>query len=364
MRQENNHIYLSGDWSKQNIPTAYKRLKKIRFIHGQELTLDGTNVKKLDTAGALLLLQVLDKIKKKSFFHQLLGFSPEHQSLLDMVSYHQEKAYKFPEIQRETTLTLIGKETVSKFTQALSYISFLGQFITMLFHSLTHFNQLQWRSFLNSIVEMGYSAMPIIALLSFLIGIVLSYQLGIQLQNYGADAFIVNLIGQAVFREFGPLITAIIGAGRTSAGITAQLGTMKINEEIDALETMGFSSFDILVIPRVVGSLIAFPLLIIWADIFGILGSMIMAKAVYGTQYGDFLERFNNAIDLQTLMVGLSKAPIFALIITMVGCFQGLNTSRNAGSVGIQTTKSVVQSLFLIIIADAIYSIIYSELNI
>jgi len=193
---------------------------------------------------------------------------------------------------------------------------------------------------------------------------VLAYQLGIQLQNYGANSFIVNLIGQAIFREFGPLITAIIGAGRTSAALTAQLGTMKINQEIDALKTMGFSPFDILVIPRVIAALIAFPLLIVWADIFGVLGGMIMTKAFFGTQYGDFLNRFQDVVDLTTLFVGLSKAPVFALIIAMVGCFQGLNVTLNADSVGIQTTKSVVQAIFLVIIADAIYSIIYSRLNI
>jgi phospholipid/cholesterol/gamma-HCH transport system permease protein len=265
---------------------------------------------------------------------------------------------------RDSTLAAIGKATYIKYIQVKSYVTFLGQFVVMFFHSIRHFSPLQWRSFMNSIDQMGYHALPIIALLSFLIGVVLAYQLGFQLKNYGADAFIVNLIGQAILREFGPLITAIIGAGRTSSALTAQLGTMKVNDEIDALRTMGFSPFDVLVVPRVVAALVVFPLLMMWANLFGVLGGMIMSKAIFGMQYGDFINRFENVIDTTTLMVGLSKAPIFALIIGMVGCFQGLNVSKNADSVGRQTTKSVVQAIFLIIIADAIFSITYSRLNI
>jgi phospholipid/cholesterol/gamma-HCH transport system permease protein len=192
---------------------------------------------------------------------------------------------------------------------------------------------------------------------------VLAYQLGTQLKNYGANAFIVNLIGEAVFREFGPLITAIIGAGRTSSAITAQIGTMKINSEIDALKTMGFSPFDILVIPRVIAALIAFPLLMVWADIFGVLGGMIMTKAYFGMQYWDFLGRFKSVIQVKVLMIGLSKGPTMGLIIALVGCFQGFQVTQTADSVGIQTTKSVVQAIFLIIIVDAIYALIYSKLG-
>lgn len=364
IEQKNNHIHFSGDWTRDSIPEKYNSFKKLSYKSSRKIILDGSQIGKLDTAGALVLLDVIHKIKQKTFSYLLEGFSNEHHALIEMVTQEEENLYNLPEVHQDTVLVTIGKETVAKHLQLCAYLSFLGQFITMLFHSITHFTELQWRSFLSSVVDMGYKALPIIALLSFLIGIVLAYQLGVQLQNYGANAFIVNLIGQAILREFGPLITAIIGAGRTSAALTAQLGTMKINDEIAALETMGLSSFDILVIPRVIGALVAFPLLTLWADIFGVFGGMIMTKILYGTQYGDFLSRFNNVIDLQTLLVGLSKAPAFALIIAMVGCFQGLNVTTNADSVGSQTTKSVVQSIFLIIIADAIYAIISSKLGI
>lgn len=363
--QENGTIHLSGDWTRRTVADLETKIKKIRFISGKETTLDGSELGALDTAGTLVIFYIIKNITKKSFAHKLVGFSSEHQSLLDLVTTKELKLQKLPTVPEPPLfLEAIGKATVAKLVQLKNYMTFFGQLLVMSFHSITHFTQLQSRSFLNSLNEMGYQALPIIGLLTFLIGVVITYQLGIQLQNYGANAFIVNLIGQAILREFAPLITAIIGAGRTSAALTAQIGAMKINEEIDALRTMGFSPFDILVIPRVAAALIAFPLLMIWADIFGVLGGMIMTKALYGMSYGDFLGQFNNVVDLNTLLVGLSKAPVFALIISMVGCFQGFQVSRNADSIGLQTTKSVVQAIFLIIIADAIYSIVYSRLNI
>lgn len=363
--QENGCVLLSGEWTKRTIYELQKKVRHLRFISGKEITIDGSGIDALDTAGAVIIFHIIKEINKKSFHYQVVGFAPEREALLTLVSQKEKKIETAPAIPHQHTfLEGIGKATVDKVIQMRNYFSFFGQLVVMSFHSVTHFTQLQTRSFLNSINEMGFQALPIIGLLSFLIGVVLAYQLGVQLQNYGANAFIVNLIGQAVLREFGPLITAIIGAGRTSAALTAQIGAMKIHEEIDALRTMGFSPFDILVIPRVLAALVAFPLLMIWANIFGVLGGMVMTKALYGMNYGDFLGRFDEVIDLTTLMVGLSKAPVFALIISMVGCFQGFQVSRNADSIGIQTTKSVVQAIFLIIIADAVYSVIYSKLNI
>lgn len=362
---EENYISLNGEWTKQYAFTLHQKIKRLRHVARRELIIDASQIDDFDTAGAVVFNELLNQVKKRCLEFKIIGLKPEHQALLDLIASKEGKLTHIPKTLKPSSFfEIVGRETVNKIAQIGAYLNFTGQFFVMSFHSITYFTELQWRGFLNSINEMGYRALPIIALLSFLIGVVLAYQLGIQLQNYGANAFIVNLIGQAVLREFGPLITAIIGAGRTSSAITAQLGTMKINQEIDALRTMGFSPFDILVIPKVMAALVAFPLLIIWADIFGVIGGMIMTKAFFGTQYGDFLSRFRDVVDVNTLFVGLSKAPVFALIISMVGCFQGLNVSTNADSVGIQTTKSVVQAIFLIIIADAIFSVIYSKLNI
>jgi phospholipid/cholesterol/gamma-HCH transport system permease protein len=164
----------------------------------------------------------------------------------------------------------------------------------------------------------------------------------------------------AVFREFSPLITAIIVAGRTSSAFTAQLGSMKINEELDALLTMGLSPTELLVLPKVIGLLFIFPLLIFWSDVFSILGSMFMAKLMLGIGYVDFLQRLKSSVGFDQLLLGLYKAPAFAVLIALVGCFQGFRVEANADSIGSQTTKSVVQALFLIIVADAGFSVAYS----
>lgn len=237
----------------------------------------------------------------------------------------------------------------------------IGDLGTRVFDAFGNWRRFQFPSIMSNLDSTGVQALPILALLSFLIGVVLAYQMGLQLTTYGANSFIAYLSGMAIFREFSPLITAIIVAGRTSSAFTAQLGSMKINEEIDALLTMGLSPTEHLVLPKVIGLLITFPLLIFWSDIFSILGSMFMAQNMLGISFIDFLERLRDSVGISQFRLGLYKAPAFALIIALVGCFQGFRVEPGTeNNIGSQTTKSVVQSLFLIIIADAIYSIIYS----
>jgi len=203
-----------------------------------------------------------------------------------------------------------------------------------------------------------------LALLSFLIGVVLAYQMGLQLKTYGANVYIAYLTGLAVVREFGPLITAIIVAGRTSSSFTAQIGTMKVKEEIDALKTMGLSVTERIVLPKVLGLLIVFPLLVFWSDLFGILGSMVVSKSMLDVGHIEYLSRLKQEVGVEEYWVGLSKAPVFAILIAIVGCYQGFLVSSSADSVGARTTMSVVQALFLIIIADAVFSIYYSWMGI
>jgi len=196
-----------------------------------------------------------------------------------------------------------------------------------------------------------------------MIGVVISYQMGNQLRNYGANVFIVNLLGLSILREFGPLITAIMVAGRTGSAFTAQLGTMKLNQEIDALNTMGVTPGQLLLLPRLLGLFIALPLLTMWANIFGVLGGMLMANNMLGITAIDFLHRFKVEIPMRALLIGLGKAPVFALLIGSIGCFQGMKVAGGADSVGKQTTRSVVLAIFFIIVADAIFSIIFSRLK-
>ncbi|PJB10646.1 MAG: ABC transporter permease, partial [Gammaproteobacteria bacterium CG_4_9_14_3_um_filter_38_9] len=209
-----------------------------------------------------------------------------------------------------------------------------------------------------------YRALPIIAVMMFLIGVVVAYQLGVQLRIYGANVYMVDLSGVSILREFSPLICSVIIAGRTSTSFAALIGTMKVNEEIDALRTMGLSPIERLVLPKILGLLIALPLLVVWGDIFGVFGSMVIAKSMGGIGFDAFLERFRQEVALKHLYLGIAKAPVFALIIAGIGCFQGFQAEGSAQSVGEHTTKAAVQAIFLIILADALFSILFNWMDI
>jgi phospholipid/cholesterol/gamma-HCH transport system permease protein len=209
----------------------------------------------------------------------------------------------------------------------------------------------------------GLDALPIVGLLSLLLGVVVAYQGADQLRQYGANIFVVDLVGLSMLREFAPLMTAIIIAGRSGSAYAAQIGTMTVTQEIDAMRTIGIAPLEMLVLPKLLALVLAMPLLTVFADVMGVLGGMLMARTQLGVGFGEFLDRFAQAISLTTYLVGLGKAPVFAVTIAMVGCFQGFRTRGGADSVGQQTTRAVVQSIFLVIVVDAMFSVTFSLLG-
>jgi phospholipid/cholesterol/gamma-HCH transport system permease protein len=230
--------------------------------------------------------------------------------------------------------------------------------------SLAHPSRIRWRAILYNLQISGFNALPIVGLLAFLMGVVVAYQGAVQLVRYGANIFVADLVGLSILREMAPLLTAIIVAGRSGSAYAAQIGTMKVTEEIDALHTIGVSPMELLVLPKMLALLVALPLLTVYADILGVLGGMIIAQNQLDVSFTDFLDRFDEAVTMSSFLAGLGKAPIFAAIIALVGCFQGFRVSGSADSVGRQTTVSVVQAIFLVIVFDALFSVILSWLNI
>ncbi|HSB24886.1 MAG TPA: ABC transporter permease, partial [Burkholderiaceae bacterium] len=198
---------------------------------------------------------------------------------------------------------------------------------------------------------------------SFLMGIVIAYQGADQLQRFGANIFVVDLVALSMLRELSPLLTAIIVAGRSGSAYTAQIGTMKVTEEIDALRTIGVGPQDVLVLPKVIALVIVMPLLTVYTDVTGVAGGMLMAKLKLGVGYAAFVDRLDEAIQLSSYWTGLAKAPVFALIVALVGCHRGFQVGGSADSVGAQTTVSVVQSIFLVIVTDALFSIVFLWLD-
>jgi phospholipid/cholesterol/gamma-HCH transport system permease protein len=206
--------------------------------------------------------------------------------------------------------------------------------------------------------------MPIVGLLSFLIGVVMAYQGADQLRRFGAEIYTVNLLGISILRELGVLLSAIIIAGRSGSAFTAQIGTMQVNEEIDALRTLGLDPIEVLVLPRLLGLAITLPLIVFYADLMGLIGGALMSWVVLDISVASFVNQLQSAITEGTLWVGVVKAPFFAAIIALIGCYEGLNVTRSAESVGRLTTQSVVESIFFVIVTDAAFSIVFSVLKI
>lgn len=359
--KEKNHFHCTGNWSILDLDALDMQRLSADTPVSQKLTISGKGLVHFDSAGALTLMQYITQLTDHQNQVTLTDFSPQQRDLLTALEKNKEALnYHLPTTTERGFIYQLGVETVHKLNQVTGLIILIGDLTNKIARAVIQWRRFQCPSIVSNINTTGLKALPIVGLLSFLIGIVLAYQMGLQLETYGANVFIAYLSGMAIFREFAPLITAIIVAGRTSSAFTAQLGSMKINEEIDALYTMGLSPTELLVVPKVLGLLLVFPLLIFWGDAFGIVGAMLMSKHMLGIGYHEFLTRIQDSVGLKQLMLGMYKAPAFALLIALVGCFQGFRVESNADSVGSQTTKSVVQALFLIIITDAIYSIIYS----
>lgn len=262
-----------------------------------------------------------------------------------------------------TRLERLGRRTVEAGNQALAMFSFVGESSLALAGWITHPGRIRWRPILFNIRSAGLDALPIVGLLSFLLGIVVAYQGADQLRQYGANIYVTDLVGLSMLREFAPLMTAIIIAGRSGSAYAAQIGTMGVTQEIDAMRTLGIAPLEMLVLPKLIALVIAMPLLTVFADALGIAGGMLMARAQLGVSFSEFIDRFPHAVSTTSYLVGLGKAPIFAVVISLVGCFQGFLTRGGSESVGQHTTRAVVQSIFLVIVADALFSVAFSILD-
>jgi phospholipid/cholesterol/gamma-HCH transport system permease protein len=357
----NTAVNVAGDWNLRNIGEMQKLCAKVKSIPGKTLTLNGQALQQLDSAGAWLLNVWLNKQRANNCELTVTDLSEQHQQLLKLVADQIPAASELPKKSSLPFLANIGFHTIAFGREFLSYFNFIGLLAIDALRIL--FNPTRWRfgAIVNVVDKTGWQALPIIALLSFMIGVVMAYQMGSMLKSYGANIFIVDLLGLSILREFAPLLTAIMVAGRTGSAFTAELGIMKINQEIDALTTLGITSTELLLLPRILGLLIALPLLTIWSDIFGILGGMVMAHNLLGLTWYDFLNRFEHNIPVRALVIGLGKTPIFALLIGSIALLQGMQVQSSADSVGKQTTKSVVLAIFFIIIADALFSILFSK---
>lgn len=364
--KQNNILSCKGKWDLEHLPQLIACVNRTNIPAKENIKINGEHIEKLDSAGVWMITRGISSVLHKETDIQLETFSEQQQKLFALVKKnrsHSGKNEKAKSSEQLNWLQKLGKFGLIETREFHEYVSFIGELYYDMFRLIGNFSKWRLNAVISVINRSGAGALGIIALLSFMIGVVIAYQMGNQLQKYGADIFIVDLMGLSVLREFGPLLTAIMVGGRTGSAFTAQLGIMKINQEIDALQTMGNKPTQLLLLPRLIGLFLAVPLLTIWADIFGVLGGMGMAKYLLNISWYDFLLRFQHEVTLKSLSIGLLKAPVFALIIATIGCFEGMKVYGSAESVGLRTTRSVVLSIFYVIIFDAVVSVLLSRYN-
>ncbi len=356
-------LALSGDWTARGLGAIGQQLDELSVSARLEMVIDGSRIVALDTAGAWVMQKLLRSLRGEAGVVRVTDLRPEFASLLELVG-PQPVDQGVPAVsKRASTLERLGRSAEAAAAQAIALLGFVGEIALAFAGCVARPARLRWRPILYNLRSAGFDALPIVGLLSFLLGIVVAYQGADQLRQYGANIFIADLVGLSMLREFAPLITAIIIAGRSGSAYAAQIGTMSVTEEIDALRTLGMAPLDILVLPKILALSIALPLLTVFADVLGVFGGMLMARAQLAVGFGEFLDRFVKAVSVTAYLIGICKAPVFAIIIAVIGCFQGLRTRGGADSVGRQTTRSVVQSTFLVIVADALFSVVFSALD-
>ncbi len=359
-------LELAGPWTTMTVAPQDGALESLAPDGARRVRIDLAGIEAFDTTGALLLHRTVKQLSARGLEVVLSGGLKAHRDLIETVRSH-DVACPPPPPARSAVVTLMehtGRATVFVFDEALSLVNFLGHTVVVLLASLLRPGRIRMTALINQMERTGLNALPIVGLISFLIGVVLAYQGADQLRKFGAEIFTVNLVGVGVLREMAIMLTAIIVAGRSGSAFTAQIGTMKVNEEIDAMRTIGLDPMEVLVLPRVVALVLVLPLLTFYADIMGLLGGAVMANWMLDISFFQFARQFNAGVPVWSLWVGLIKAPVFAFIIAVVGCYEGFKVSISAESVGQRTTAAVVEAIFLVIVLDALFSIIFSILGV
>jgi phospholipid/cholesterol/gamma-HCH transport system permease protein len=351
-------VRCAGAWVLRWIESLERRLAGFPWPGGGELLIDASAVTAMDTSGAWMLHRTIGALQQQGHSVQLRGLRPEFDALLQLIA---SRTVKQETAAAPGMLARFGQQSWRSLLNALGMLSFLGENAIVLLRSLAQPRRIRWRPILHNLQTAGFEALPITGLLSFLMGIVIAYQGAEQLQRFGANIYVANLVGLSMVRELSPMLTAIIVAGRSGSAYAAQIGTMKVTEEIDALRTIGVGQLELLVLPKLLALILALPLLTVYTDVMGVLGGMVMARAQLDVSYSAYLGQLDDAISLSSYLIGIGKAPVFAVIIALVGCYQGFQVGGSADSVGRQTTISVVQSIFLVILTDALFSIVFSR---
>jgi len=358
-------LVLSGDWRLGALVALDAALTDLRLGDPgrRPARLDGRAIAGLDTAGALLLLRQLAAAGCTPDALACEGFSARHRRILDLVAARLDALAPAPAPVGRGPIARVGAAAGALAALLLGHLAFFGLVVLEIGRVAARPSRLRLRELLAQYRHVCVTAIPVVSLVTFLIGTIVAYLLGQQATQYGANIFVVDGVALGMVREFSPLIVATIVAGRSGAAFTAQLGTMRLTEEIDALRTLGLSPEQVLVIPRVLALATALPLLVFVGNLAGFGGAMIVCDLMLGIHPSAFLERVDASLDLRHYVIGLAKAPAFALVVAIIGCRMGIEASRDTRSIGVNTTSTVVQSIVAVILLDALFAVLLQELD-
>nr|WP_253908132.1 ABC transporter permease [Campylobacter sp. RM16188] len=357
-------INLKNEWNfklKRAVLNSISSLISSRKY--KKIVLDFKEVKELDYAVAIFLRNCLTKSQKQ---YEFINLNESQQRIFNSINKEISPDIKaiLQTKEDENIFAVIGEKIAKFYSDSVMFLAFLGELLIKLLRSIFVPKSIRIKEIFTYFQDAGINSVFIVCLTSFLVGIVLAYQGSNLLEKFGASIIIVEMMGMLTLREVAPLIAAIVVAGRLASSFTAQIGVMKITEEVDAMKTMGFDPFKFLVLPRVVALIIAMPLVVFLADTAGIFGEMVVLNSYLDISFGDYLSRFRQEVELRHLYVGLIKAPFFGAAIAFIGCMRGFQISGSTQSVGIYTTISVVNAIFGVIMLDALFSIIFTQVGI
>lgn len=350
-------VRLSGRLTLADLGDFPRRLEGLSPTPAE---IDLSGIDRIDTVGAWIVQQLAERTGAR-----ITGASADAQRLMDLVRTAETEVRVRPEPPNPVVRVIgeIGEATLLSFKTMIGLISFFGEILIASWALIRNPRRLRMNAVVHRFELVGVKALGIIGLMSFLIGIVIAQQGAVQLEQFGAEVLTVNLIGRITTRELGVLMTAIMVAGRSGSAFAAQIGTMKLTEEIDAMRTIGVSPIEALVIPRMLAAIVLMPLLGFYAALVAILGGGLFCWVSLEIPPITFVQRLQEVIPLTDLWVGLLKAPVFGAIIAMTGCFQGMQVSGNAEEVGLRTTSAVVQAIFLVIVLDAFFAVFFTQIG-
>lgn len=354
---DHGHFIARGDWTFQYAAQLQSLLSCASIV-----SLDARKIGRLDATGSQALQQL---IQRHQLSQQFVTLKVEHRALLDAIANAQRSlpAKPKPAVFSQRTLSAIGRRVENAYFNTRLLLGFLGQVLVSFMASLLKPKHWRITSIVFHMQAVGLNAVPLVMLLSFMVGAVVAFLGAAVLSEFGAELWVAELVGVAFFREFGVLLTAILLAGRTASAFTAQIGSMKSGEELDAIRTMGLDPLELLVLPRIKALVLTLPLLTFLATMAGLLGGMAVCDWRLGISPEMFIGRLQTELSPRHFWIGMSKAPIFAVIIGLIGCLEGFKVKGNAQSVGEHTTSSVVQTISLVILLDALAAMVYMELD-